>query len=149
MLINKKVVDVCAGRMWWKKFVVKSQGLLFTRRESQIIILLEVIRIIFSLACGPVGRALDSRSEGLEFDSQCWPCVKSVEHALSWCLDSKQLPLPLPLLVEYRKLMFFLMSRRVSNSCRERTGSQVNFWNHTNARVLSCTWAFTLCSEQK
>ena len=90
--------------------------------------------------CGPVDRALDSRSEGLGSDSQCWPCVevsgklriphclgppsrngclvhrskvgsivagcigahlargkvKSVEHALSWSLDSKQLPLPLP-----------------------------------------------------
>ena len=86
-------------------------------------------------------RALDSRSEGLGFDFQCWPCVEvlgklriphclgppsrngclvyrskvgsidagcigahlargkvmSVEHALSWSLDSKQLPLPLPL----------------------------------------------------
>ena len=84
-------------------------------------------------------RALDSRSEGLGFDSQCWPCVevsgklciphclgppsrngylvhrskvgsivsgctgahlargkiKSVEHALSWSLDAKQLPLSL------------------------------------------------------
>ena len=93
--------------------------------------------------CGPVDRALGSRSEGLGFDSQCWPCVealgklciphclgptsrngylvhrskvgsmvagcisghlargkvKSVEHALSWSLDSKQLPLPLPLTV--------------------------------------------------
>ena len=93
-------------------------------------------------ACGPVDRALDSRSEGLGFGSQCWSCVevlgklciphcpglpsrngylvhrskvglivagcigthlargkvKSVEHALSWSLDSKQLPLPLPLL---------------------------------------------------
>ena len=92
-------------------------------------------------ACGPADSALDSRSEGLGFDSQCWPCVevsgklriphclgppsrngylvhrskvgsivagcigthlarakvKSVEHALSWSLDSKQLPLPLPL----------------------------------------------------
>ena len=91
-------------------------------------------------ACCPVDRALDSRSDGLGFDSQCWPCVamsgklriphclsppshngylvhkskvesiaagcigahlargkvKSVEHALSWSLDSKQLPLPLP-----------------------------------------------------
>ena len=27
-------------------------------------------------ACGPVDRALDSRSEGLGFDSQCWPCGK-------------------------------------------------------------------------
>ena len=89
-------------------------------------------------ACGPVDRALDSRSEGLGFNSQCWPYVqvlgklciphclgspslqgylvhrfkagsivadcigahfawgkvKSVEHALSWSLDSKQLPLP-------------------------------------------------------
>ena len=95
-------------------------------------------------ACGPVYRALDSRSKSLGFDSQCWPCVdvsgkvriphclsppsrnaylvhrskvgsivagcigahlargkvKSVEHALSWSLDSKQLPLPLPL--EYK-----------------------------------------------
>ena len=89
-------------------------------------------------AYGLVDRALDSRSEGLGFDSQCWPCaevlaklsiphlgppshngylvhrskvgsivagsiaallargkVKSVEHALSWSLDSKQLPLPI------------------------------------------------------
>ena len=86
-------------------------------------------------ACGPVDRALDSSSEGLGFDSKCWPCVevsgklriphclgppshngylvhrskvgsiaagcigtqlargkvKSVEHELSWSLDSKQL----------------------------------------------------------
>ena len=27
-------------------------------------------------ACGPVGRALDSRLEGLRFDSQCSPCVE-------------------------------------------------------------------------
>ena len=27
-------------------------------------------------ACGLVDRALDSRSEGLGFDSQCWPCVE-------------------------------------------------------------------------
>ena len=27
-------------------------------------------------ACGQVDRALDSRSEGLGFDSQCWPCVE-------------------------------------------------------------------------
>ena len=91
-------------------------------------------------ACGLVDRALDSRSEGLGFDSQYWPrvevlgkirvphclgppshnwylvhrskvgsivagCigahfakgkVKSVEYALSWSLDSKQLPLHLP-----------------------------------------------------
>ena len=90
---------------------------------------------------GSMCKALNSRSEGLGFDSQCWPCaevsgklriphclslpsrngylvhrskvrsivagcigthlakgkVKSVEHALSWSLDSKQLPLPLPL----------------------------------------------------
>ena len=90
-------------------------------------------------AYGLVVRALDSRSEGLGFDSQCWPCVevsgklciphclgppshngylvhrskvgsivagcigahlargkvKSVEHALSWSLDSKQVALPL------------------------------------------------------
>ena len=89
-------------------------------------------------ACGPVDRELDSRSEVLEFDSQCYPCVevsgklhishclipprrngypmhrskvgsivagcigtylargkvKSVEHALPWSVDSKQLPLP-------------------------------------------------------
>ena len=88
-------------------------------------------------ACGSVDRALDSKSEGLGFDSQCWPCVevlgklciqhclgppscngylvhrsnvesivpgcigtqlargkiKSVEHELSWNLDSKHLPL--------------------------------------------------------
>ena len=86
--------------------------------------------------CGPVDRALDSRSEGVR--SQCWLCievlgklriphclgppshngylvhrskvgsivagcigahlargkVKSVEYALLWCLNSKQLPLP-------------------------------------------------------
>ena len=91
-------------------------------------------------ASGLVDRALDSISEGLGFDSQCWPCVevlgklriphclsppsrngylvhkskvgtiaagcigahltrgkvKSVEYALSWGLDSKQLLLPLP-----------------------------------------------------
>ena len=95
-------------------------------------------------ACGLVDRALDSRSEGLGFDSQCWSCVevlgklciphclgppsrngylvhrskvgsivagcigvhlargkvKYVEHALSWSLDSKQLPLPLPLVLQ-------------------------------------------------
>ena len=89
-------------------------------------------------ACGLVDMALDSRLEGLRFDSQCWPCVevlgklrisfclgppirngylvhrpkvgsivagcigahlakgkiKSVEHALSWSVDSKQLPSP-------------------------------------------------------
>ena len=88
-----------------------------------------------------MGRAFDSRSEGLGFNSECWPCVevssklriphclsppsrngylvhrskvgsivagcigahlvrgkvKSFEHALLWSLDSKQLPLPLPL----------------------------------------------------
>ena len=27
-------------------------------------------------ACGQVDRALDSRSQGLGFDSQCWPCVE-------------------------------------------------------------------------
>ena len=27
-------------------------------------------------ACGPVDRALDARSGGLGFDSQCWPCVE-------------------------------------------------------------------------
>ena len=27
-------------------------------------------------ACGPVVRPFDSRSEGLGFDSQCWPCVE-------------------------------------------------------------------------
>ena len=27
-------------------------------------------------ACGQVDRSLDSRSEGLGFDSQCWPCVE-------------------------------------------------------------------------
>ena len=87
-------------------------------------------------ACLLVDKALDLRSEGLGFDSQCWPCVevsgklciphclgplssngylvhrskvgsiiagcisahlargkvKSVKHALSWSLDSKQLP---------------------------------------------------------
>ena len=99
--------------------------------------------VILVGASGPVDTALDSRSEGLGFDSQCWPCVEvsgklciphclgppsgngylvhrskvgsiftgcigahlargkveSVEHALSWSLDSKQLPLPLLLLV--------------------------------------------------
>ena len=101
-------------------------------------------------ACELVDRALDSRSEGLGFDSQCWPCVevlgklriphclgppsrngylvhrskvgsivagcigahlargkvKSVEHALSWCLDSKQLPLPLHLILIHNALHF-------------------------------------------
>ena len=91
-------------------------------------------------AYGLVDKALDSRSEGLGFHSQCWPCVEvsgkvciphhiglpshngylvhrsniesivaccigahldrgkveSAEQALSWSLDSKQLPLPLP-----------------------------------------------------
>ena len=100
-------------------------------------------------ACGLVDRALDSRSEGLGFDSHCWPCVevsgklciphclgprsrngylvhrckvgsivagcidphlargkvKSVEHALSWSLDSKQLPLPLPFNTEINYLL--------------------------------------------
>ena len=27
-------------------------------------------------ACGPVDRVLDSRSEALGFDSQCWPCLE-------------------------------------------------------------------------
>ena len=27
-------------------------------------------------ACGQVDRTLDSRSEGLGFDSQCWSCVE-------------------------------------------------------------------------
>ena len=27
-------------------------------------------------ACDPVDRALDSRSEGLGFESQCWSCVE-------------------------------------------------------------------------
>ena len=27
-------------------------------------------------ACGQVDRALDARSEGLGFDSQCWPCLE-------------------------------------------------------------------------
>ena len=27
-------------------------------------------------ACGPVDRALDSRSDGLGFNSWCWPCVE-------------------------------------------------------------------------
>ena len=93
-------------------------------------------------ACGSVDRALDSRSEALGFDSQCWLCVevsgklriphclgppsrtgylvhrskvgsivagcigahlakgkvRSVGHALSWSLGSKQLPSPLPLI---------------------------------------------------
>ena len=91
-------------------------------------------------SCGLVDRVLDSRSEGLGVDSQCWLCVevsgelcishclgppsrngylvhrsnvgsivagcigthrargkvKSVEHAFSWSLVSKQLPSPLP-----------------------------------------------------
>ena len=32
--------------------------------------------ICFMGACGQVDRALDSRSKGLRFDSQCWPCVE-------------------------------------------------------------------------
>ena len=31
---------------------------------------------LFMGACGPVNRALDSRSEGLGFNSQCLPCVE-------------------------------------------------------------------------
>ena len=39
-------------------------------------------------ACGKVDGALDSRSEGLGFDSQCWPCVEEsgklrIPHCLS------------------------------------------------------------------
>ena len=33
-------------------------------------------KVHFLGACRPVVRALDSRSEGLGFDSQCWPCVE-------------------------------------------------------------------------
>ena len=103
-------------------------------------------------ACGLVDRAVDSRSEGLGFDSQCLPCVevlgklriphclgppsrngylvhrskvgsiaahcigvhlargkgKSVGHALSWSLDSKQLPLPLPLFTQRVQKFIYL-----------------------------------------
>ena len=38
-------------------------------------------------ACGLVDRALDSRSEGLGFNSQCWPCVE--------VLDKLRIPLRL------------------------------------------------------
>ena len=31
---------------------------------------------LFVEACGLVDRVIDSRSEGLGFDSQCWPCVE-------------------------------------------------------------------------
>ena len=108
-------------------------------------------------ACGPVDRALDSRLDGVGFDSQCWRCVevsgkfripnvrgppsrkgylvhtfnvvsivagcigahlargmvKSVEHALSWSLDSKQLPLPLPLNVARNKVINFLLENLI------------------------------------
>ena len=37
--------------------------------------------------------------------------VKSVEHALSWSLNSNQLPLPLPL-QRYHFLMFLLMYKK-------------------------------------
>ena len=42
----------------------------------QIKILIRNIFVVSKGACGPVDTALDSRSEGLEFDSQCWPCVE-------------------------------------------------------------------------
>ena len=42
-------------------------------------------------ASGQVDRSLDSRSEGLGFDSQCWPCVKvSGKLCIPHCLG----PLP-------------------------------------------------------
>ena len=50
-------------------------------------------------ACGPVDWALDSRLEGVGFDSQCWPCVKvlrklCIPHCLgpsscTWCTDPR------------------------------------------------------------
>ena len=52
-------------------------------------------------ACGLVGKVLDSRSEGLGFDSQCWSCVeasgKLILHSASvhpavmgiWCIDPR------------------------------------------------------------
>ena len=44
--------------------------------------------LIVDGACGQVDRALDSKSEGLRFDSQCWPCVEvsgklRIPHCLS------------------------------------------------------------------
>ena len=40
-------------------------------------------------ACGQVDRALDSRSEDLGFDSQCWPCVEvSGKLCIPHCLSS-------------------------------------------------------------
>ena len=45
------------------------------------------IDIKYMGACGPVDRALDSRSEGLRFDSQCWPWVEvSGKHCIPHCL---------------------------------------------------------------
>ena len=40
-------------------------------------------------ACGQVDRALSSRSEGLGFDSQCWPCVEVLgKFRIPHCLSS-------------------------------------------------------------
>ena len=41
-------------------------------------------------AGGQVPRALDSRSEGLGFDSQCWSCVEvSGKLRIPYCLDTR------------------------------------------------------------
>ena len=43
---------------------------------------------MFYGACGRVERALDSRSDCLGFDSQCWPCVEvSGKVSIPHCLD--------------------------------------------------------------
>ena len=129
---------LCCGKsfskFWWMYILLDMNQL--------VILMFHGIQHFGCILCAnvPVDGALDSRSEGLRFDSQCWPCaevsgklriphclgppshnwylvhrskvgssvagcigahlargkVKSVEHALSWSLDSKQLPLPLP-----------------------------------------------------
>ena len=43
--------------------------------------------VTYMRACGQVDRALESRSEGLGFDSQCWPCVEvSAKLCIPHCL---------------------------------------------------------------
>ena len=45
--------------------------------KSQLISPQDLLWLKFScMTCGPVDRVLDSRSKGLGFDSQCWPCVE-------------------------------------------------------------------------
>ena len=39
-------------------------------------LLIEAISLADNGACGPVDRALNSRSDGLGFDCHCWPCVE-------------------------------------------------------------------------